>query len=322
MITEAVDTSTKKSFNFIKHVATSAESKSIKEKVISDSAGKIKNFSSYRYIVKAFDILKNSNNKDIKMLEVILQHLESNEDLYSKAYTNKSRLLILEYEGGVYLLVTGLSLGLADYITKKNSSNPMITKLIEGLSREFKDKRHKIYINAILNAKDNKQVNESIEFTESVVSDTIELIKAGFGIVGSVYRFASTTLSVIKSSYLGVLPLIRSCMYLWYKRKANTILALEEQIKFLQLNIDQLKNIKNMDEVEKSEIMKKQEAIKRGMQNKAEKLRAELMEGSREATVELIKDDDEIKKNENNNDDDFILENIDLSVFEKDDEES
>ena len=75
-----------------------------------------------------------------------------------------------------------------------------------------------------------KVQKESTSFTESSVGDTIDLITSIFHNVKKLGSFAKRTIVGIRQSFFGIIPLIRACLYMRYKKKADTILALEQQI--------------------------------------------------------------------------------------------
>jgi len=144
---------------------------------------------------------------------------------------------------------------------------------------------------------------------ESLVSDTLELINTGISLVGYGVRFVGTATRAVKDSIFGIVPLIRSVMYLKYKKKADTILALEQQVQFIQQNINQLENRSNIDPKKKEHIIKKQQAHIDAYKKRAEKLRAELMETEKDASNAIKNDNPNMSKEDTpNKDDDFVLE--------------
>lgn len=85
----------------------------------------------------------------------------------------------------------------------------------------------------------------------------------------------------------GIIPLIRSCIYLKYKKKADTIAALEAQAAFIDRNIEQLENRTNMDPAKKETIIKKQKAAAEGARKRAAKLRAQLLETEKDSSKSM-----------------------------------
>lgn len=325
--TEAVKTienKSAKSMGYIKNFMTSIEkvSSGMRDEKVSSSKGNVANFSGYKNIKAGLDFLTTNipSQAIVKDLKDILRALETNRTQYIDGYSKQVRIIILEYEASLYMLVSGISFALANctdiqqtgtkvtVVKKAGWDKGIITKTINELGRELNTKDHRNYLENLLKAKDIAKVStkvESVSFTEATVGDTMELVKALYSGAG---KAAAITTNVFKSVYksmFGILPLIRSALYLRYKRKADTILALEDQIQFVEMNIDQLKNIKTMDEGKKAEIIKKQQAVIEAYRKKSEKLRAELIETEKDAAVALNDDDSNIKKDSS---DDFILD--------------
>lgn len=316
-----------KSIGYLKNFVTSIEDVASKENVkderISKSKGNIQKFSGYNNIKVGLDFLsKNIPNEEIiKNLKDILRALEANQTSYADGYSKQIRLIILEYEASVYMLVTGVSFALVSYtdiqqngaqvkIVKKagGKDKGIITKTIRELAKELNTKDHRKYLDELVKAKDNVPTStkmESVAFTEAAVSETIDLIKSLSGGVGKAMSIGKNIFKMLYRTMFGIIPLIRSALYLKYKRKADTIISLEEQIHFIEMNIDQLRNIKTMDEKKKAEIIKKQQAVIEAFRKKSEKLRAELTETEKEAAVAIKENDPEIKKDSG---DDFILD--------------
>lgn len=333
-----VDTDSSKSMAYIKNFITSIENIASKDKVkdarITKSHGNISNFDGYDNIKTAIEFLQKNLGKipEIKNLVTIYESLMKFQPQYTDGYNKNLRLIILEYECGVYLLVTGLSALMANTIDvvqtgdaikiqKKNEKSAANTmKIIEDFAKQVNAKEHKSYLEEMIKNKDSvpikTNIEESVSFLESAISDTVELIDT---MITSVGRIASTSKRVIlavKNSIFGIVPLIRSVLYLRYKKKADTVLALDQQVKFIQMNIEQLQNKKNMDPKKKAEVISKQKAVAEAYKKKAAKLRAELTEGEREAVTAIKQEDPKIK----NTDDDFVLEGVSLSkMFEDED---
>ena len=305
----------------VKNMINSMKGKNINVNQISDSKGVIKSYLKYNALKNAIEILKDSGNSNI--YNNIIKSLDSYSDLYSKAYAINYSLIKNEYESAVYLLSTCLSYDLAGYIINDKSKNKLLSDLIKELNSTLSNKNHKEYLENLFKIYENHQESISV-LNESFTSEALEFIKTfcdvtsrGWKMFTSTLGFTARTISNIKSSFFGIIPLIRYIVYLNYKNKANTILNLEDQIQFIKLNIETLKNRKNIDEEKKSEIIKKQEAYVEAMKKKAMKLRAELEEAARD-TLEQVKEDESKKAPSDGNDDDFILEGIDLDVYKND----
>lgn len=323
-----VDESTPKAMGYLKNFITSIEAIAAKENVkdsrISGTKGNITSFAGYDNIKTAMEFLEKNLGKIeiIKDLSVIYNTLKTCQPQYSEGYDKNVRLIVLEYESALYLLVTGLSMSMADSIDvvqngvqlkiqKKNGSADGPTmKTIHELAKQLGSKSHKEYLDEMLKGKEklgtNSKIEESVAFMESTVADTIDLIDAMINNVSRIASVGKRLILTVKNSIFGIIPLIRSILYLRYKKKADTILALDQQVQFIHMNIEQLQNIKNMDPAKKAEIIKKQKACAEQYQKKAAKLRAELSDGEREAADAIKKEDPEIKKV---NDGEFVLEN-------------
>ena len=255
----------------------------------------------------------------VKDCVTVLDALENHQSLYVDGYDKNVRLIILEYENSVYLLVTALSMVMANNmdvvsngteirIQKKSATTfGIIPKTLKDLAKQLSDRNHKSYLEELLNGVgnvDSGEMHESATFMESSVTDTLALINDMIKNTSRITKMGRRLFSSIKNSMFGIIPLIRSIIYLRYKKKADTILSLEQQVVFIQRNIEQLKNIKTMDPAKKAEVIKKQQAVCEAYKKKAEKLRAELCEGEKDAATAIHKEDPKLK----NTDDDFVLE--------------
>ena len=314
--------------NFITSIENLAKKPGVKDERISSSKGNIKSFSGYDDIKNAITFLnKNlSSLSDVKLCESLYSAMEKYSSLYEKGYSHNIRLVQLEYENGVYMLVTTLSALIStniDVVTngseikivkKKSNTHGIIQKAMKDFTKQITDNSHKEYLEALIDASE-KNINESgyneylresvyMEDAASTVAITFELIKGIFVNGGRLLKNGITTLRIIKRSIFGVIPAIRCCMYIRYKKKADTIVALEEQMVFISRNIEQLKNTKNMDEARKRLIIRKQEAIVEAYRKKAEKLRAQLMETEKDASLAIAKEDPQMKDTS----DDLVLE--------------
>lgn len=321
-----VDANNDKSLGYIKNFITSIENVADKEKVkderITKSKGNIRNFVAYDDIKTSIEFLKKQvGSTTINALEDILKDIEKYQPQYTEGYEKNIRLVVLEYESAVDLLVTGLTLTMAENIDVVQSGNGIkiqkvatkndgiIHKTISDFSKQLKNKTHKEYLDEMIKSKEYANVDTNIEesatFTEAAVADTLELIDTIITSVGKIGHYTLAIVRTIKNSLFGIIPLIRSCLYIRYKKRADTILALEQQAEFIQQNIERLQNRTNMDPKEKEEIIKKQKATVEAYKKRAAKLRAQLLEGEKEASVAINKENPVIK----NTDDDFILEN-------------
>ena len=310
---------------FLKSIERIAKGKKARDERIASSKGDIKKFVAYGKMMDAISFIdKNAPGVELmKDLKMILKKLEEFQSYYEKGYEKQIRLIMFEYENSVYMLVTGVSLILANsidfemnrYSLKVNKqkgamNNKVSVKIIEDLASQLSHFKHKEYLDTLIKAVDEKVVDVNIKesvYVESVITDTMQLIDAIFNNVGKMASFTATTVSNVKNSIFGIVPIIRSIIYLRYKRKADVILSLEQQVNDIQKNIEQLQNIKTMDPAKKEEIIKKQKVIIAQYKKRAEKLKAQLLEGEKEASQELQKSNDDIK---NDKDDDFVFEYI------------
>lgn len=315
---------------FMDNIENVVYKKISQDKRIASSKGDLKKFVAYNNINSSMEFLnKNIPGLELmKDLKMIKSKLEEYESLYIKGYDKQIRLITLEYENAVYILTTGLALTMANSLdfeidkysiqAKKKThtmSHKVTKKAIEDLASQLHHFKHKEYLEALIKAVDNKDINTSIEestYVESVVSDTIDLLGV---IINNVERIGSLGMSLfnnIKNTLFGIIPIIRTIVYLRYKKKADSILFLEQAMNDIEKNIIQLKNKSNMDEKQKAEIIKKQRVIIEQYRKRCEKLKAELFETEKEAVVEIDKTNKDIKDGKSQ-DDDFVLEGVDLS---------
>lgn len=333
--------------NFLTSIETMATSSKTKDPTITASAGNIKECKSYENIKYALDFLnKNlSNLPMLKDLNTIYRSLESYQPQYTDGYRKKSRLVILEYENTVYMLIEGLAATMCTGIDyehtgtkikikrKSGSTHEVINRLVTNLAKELSKKDHKTYLESLIKASDEKPISkvedekksendtpkpndeteslkESVEaFTEGNVRDIMDVAGVLFNAGKNVTKFGVNAVKAIKNSLFGIIPLIRSIMYLRYKSKADKITSLDQQVQFIQQNIEQLKNREgDMDPKKKEQIIKRQEAIIEAHKKKAEKLRAQLMEEEKEASNALKQDDPSMGKTN----DEFVLEGCTL----------
>lgn len=320
--------------NFITSIENLASKDVVKDTRISSTRGNITAFAGYDNIKTAMDFLNKNLGKISIMqdLDVVYQALTNNQTQYTEGYEKNVRLIILEYESAVYLLVTGLSMAMADSIgvtqngaqikiqKKSGSTDGPIIQTLHDFAKQLGNKSHKEYLDGLLKGKESMgtstKIEESVSFMESTVADTIDLIDAMTSNIGKIAGAGKRLLMTMKNSIFGIVPLIRSVLYLRYKKKADTILALDQQVNFINMNIEQLQNIKGMDDAKKAEIIKKQKAVAEQYQKKAAKLRAQLSDGEREAATAIKKEDPEIKKVD---DGDFVWEGVSVSEMFGDD---
>ena len=318
-----VDKGTPKGMAYLKNFLTSIEkvSEKVSDSRISSSKGNIKNFKGYNDIKFSISFL-NKHMKDLPGLKdctTVFDALENWSALYENGYTKNIRLMVLEYETSVFMLTTTLaslfannvefvSNGTEIKITKKTGTgHGVIDKTMADLAKQLGDRSHKEYLDALVSSTEGA-VTESV-YTEAA----LELVTASLKLIGEtldnifkIGKSGARLIKLVKKSVFGIVPLIRSAMYIWYKRKADTIVALEEQVVFIQRNIEQLEKNQTVDPAKKAVIIKKQKAIIEARLKKAAKLRAELMETEKQAAVAIEKDNTKIGDTSTN--DDLILE--------------
>jgi len=314
-----------KALGYIKNFMTSIDRIRVKDSRISSSKGNIQKFSGYENVKTSIAFLSKTIPGSIvlKNLVDIFRALEGNQLQYTEGYSKRISLIMLEYEAAVDMLVTGLSFTIANSIDvqaadahvimrgRPEGDGGALTQTIADMARQLRDNNHKIYLDGLIKVKSDKSssagndttsnsvIDEDLKesvMTERVVADTIDILSALYGGVSKIGSFVKNTLGTIKRSLFGIIPLIRSWMYLKYKRKADTILSLEQQMGFIRMNIEQLKNIKAMDPNKKQRIIKKQQAEIERFRKKAEKLRAELVDASQVATTSVKQDNPKIRE--------------------------
>lgn len=317
--------------NFVKSIED-INKKGGKDPRIISTKGNIKSFQGYDNINNAIKFLtKNAPKVDgIKELTILKTSLEKLQPLYSEAYTKQIRVITLEYETALYMLVSGLALIIATNVDVVDSNNKIIVqektgtthgiilKTCKSYARELSAPKHKDYLEGLIKINSDKSFTmKESTFTESavgVVADTVNLLDNVCNHINTLVIAGRNVIATVKNTVFGIVPLIRCGLYIRYKKKADTILALEEQMVFIQQNIEKLEKRTNIEPEKKADIIKKQQAYIEAYRKKAEKLRAQLSETEKEAATEIAKDDSTIgdtstsSNSSSNDDDDFILE--------------
>lgn len=319
-----------KSMKYLKKMITTIEvlstKKGIKEQKISSSKGNLKQFSDYENIKIIIDFLKQNlgSVKYVKDIIRLYDDILKYQSQYTEGYEKNNQLVILEYEGAVYLLITATVAVMNNNIDfvqngnkikiqkKANDESKLILKLVHDLLKEIDNEKHHKYLETILR-KDS--FNESV-FTEGTVGDILSLISDVFDNGFKMGVHLRRVFISIKNSIFGIVPIIRSILYLKYKKKADMIAALDEKVFFIKMNIEQLENRTNIDPKEKEKIIKRQKAYIDKYQKKSEKLRAKLIETERDTEEAIRKNNEEISKSSEDDDDDFILESGLSEFFE------
>lgn len=325
-VARTIESNTPRAMEYLKDFITSIEkiAGGVNDKRITSTKGNVTKFAGYDDIKTIIDFLTAnlSGVSVIKELIDIHKALLSYQTQYMDGYEKQVRLIILEYESALYLLVTGLSYAMANNIDivqtgtkiiakkKSGSDKGVINKTITGLAKQLKAKEHQEYLKQLLDGKDNKPVNESVEVYEenSAISDTLDIIDALSKGVSKIYKWGTHTFQLLKRTVFGIVPLIRCIIYMRYKKKADTILALEQQANFVRENINRLQNQQSMDEKKKAIIIKKQEAFVTAYIKRANKLRAELIETEKDTATELKDKPKSETKPETKSDGDLVLD--------------
>ena len=279
-----------------------------RDKRITDSKGNIQNFQGIKNIEKVLEFLKKNLGKveGVSECDKLFSSIKSLSSQYQKGYDKQIRLIMLEYESAVYILVTSLSMFMAtkmDFIAdgteiriqkKSESTHGVIEKTLKGMSEIISKPDHKKYLEDLIEATTKgagtpKEIKESTSIVESAIGDTLGLM--GDIVTGSaaIVKGGIKIGKMVVRTAFGIIPLIRSCIYLHYKRKADTIAALESDAHFIDENIEQLKNRTNMSEREKATIIRKQEAAAEAKRKRAAKLRAQLMDTEKEVAKDSEK---------------------------------
>lgn len=311
-----------KALSYIKRFLESIQKVKVKEDHISKTKGNISLFTKYNDLNESLKDLEKyiPKNPELQSLKTIKAALEKNKSYYVEAYDKNIDILVMEYEAAMYLLVEGVGFVITSYIAikfdgtktvitpKTGSINKgIISKLINDLAKEMSSKEHDDYIKEFIDIKATNKVSAPVtEATGDIAYATIQMIGSILKNSATIFKRGKHAIQVFIKSIFGIIPLIRSIIYLHYKRKAKLINSLETQSQFIQLNIDMMKNRTNMDPAKKEEIIKKQEATIAAYLKKAEKLRAELVEAEKDTATTLAEDNKVISKP--SNDDDFILD--------------
>lgn len=297
-------------------------------KVDSDIRGSKGNVDKFSHIapletsIRVLKELKNATaNKVGNDIESIVASLRSYKQYYENAYSKQADLIIIEYECTLYLCYTSAQYALACYYNLDGNAAKQTNKetyvehgglifdTLHRMAEKIKDKSHVDYMKEIVKISENMvlPVHEAggagIEITIDGISNIVDNINA-------IARSGMNIFGIVKRSLFGIIPLIQCAVSIWYRRKVNTIMELDEQIRLIERNMEQLKNRKNIDDDKKEEILKKQQASVDELRKKSEKLRAQLIDTEKEAAEDVEKDTKDSKedtKNDKTSDDDIVL---------------
>ena len=291
-------------------------------KSIVGSKGNITACKDDQYISKAFQILDKhvSGDAGLNRLKKLYEGMKGNASLYGDGYTKQIDFITLEYETAAATLIHGLEYKLATHLDIDNRTaklfvtprkdvqvNDALESMIEGFAREISSEAHRQYLRALIDAKEEFTIQkEDVFITESSLGDAVKLITSIVTGVGKIATVVGSIGKIVLRSLFGILPLIRAAVYMFYQRKADKIIGLEEQIKFIEFNIGQLEHNKSMPQEKKNEVIAKQKAVIEAYKKKCAKLRAELTDQSETAKTELKRDTPALSKSEPQ--DDFVLD--------------
>lgn len=321
----------------------------VKDPAISASRGDIEQFSGYQNITHSMNFIKTHvpGSSDLLHITSLLNSLKNDKELYKEGYNKNITLITLEYENAVYLLVSGLTMimcsnidfetrdGKIKIIKKSGKTHGITSKCIREYAKELNSSKHKEYLQTVIKTAEAKKsgklnninsqesnMNESTYYTEAsfgeIVGCIFRMIPLGIGTIKNLFGFGKRMFIGARQTLFGILPLIRSVLYMRYRKKANKIAALEEQCRFIEENIEHLQNNESMDPAKKKVIIMKQQAYIEKYKKKAEKLRAQLCEEEKEAAMSSSDSNKEIQKpSTQEEDDDLVLEyiGIDPAVF-------
>lgn len=291
-----------------------------RDKTLMATAGDIQKVKNYDTMVKALEQLKKflGINAELQALQTIHDMLVKYQPVYVDGYKHGIPLVTFEYEAASSALIRGISVLIVTQVEPKldsigkirfspvrKQSGGIFTKTAKDIAKQLKRPDHEKYLRELIDVAldpDLKVTPEEV-VTEAVAFDTIgalfNIIRYGWNSI----KIAGNAGKFILKSVFGIIPLIRTMVYLHYKKKADTIANLELQAHYVELNIQQLENMKNMDEDKKKEIIRKQQAYVDAYRKKAEKLRAELTDSEREGTAALEADNGNIAPS-----DDYVLD--------------
>lgn len=327
------DASVKYLKKFIGSIEKLSKSPKVNDARITKSKGFLREFEEHENIDYMLKFLQQYVKEPIVGdLKKIYDAVTSYGTEYRSGYDKNVRLVELEYESAVYMLVTGLVYTMSNcvefaqqdtgfkVVKKAIDKRDTIAKMTSKMAKQLSEKDHKLYLSKLVEAAtvarrdSGKPVAESYEgeYTiESVVGDALDLFDAITNNIGRIMGAGKMMIRTMKRTMFGILPMIRGVIYLHYKKKADHIANLEQQCAFLKMNIDQLNRRTDLSKEEKERLIKRQSAYVKAYEKKAAKIRAELNEQSRDAAASLEKDREVIQNAPKSNDDDMVLESVD-----------
>jgi len=281
--------------------------KGTRDEMIVRTQGNIETLPRYKTMTEALGYLEKHlpSHQEIKAVRGVLDSLIKYRSAYRDAYRVREMLIVLEYEAAASIVIRSLSMIITTSIDIQTDDNGkivieranrpsggVISKIIIDLDAELAKPTHARYLVELLKVRDREPGSSEqpddiqTEAAGDAVAETISAISTVFGYlkkgIGVGYRLGK----LIVVSAFGIVPLIQSVIYFFYKRKADTSTALETQANFVELNLEQLRANKSMDPAKKAEIIKRQKAYVATYRKKAERLRAQLTGEEREVSSE------------------------------------
>lgn len=322
---------TQKSLGYLKGFANSIEkvmSSSTRDKAIVASAGNIESYSGYKTVTDALGYLKKHlpSHGDVTALQRIVDCLKRYATSYTDGYKSKIKLIMFEYEAAMFMLVQGVSyvittstdinvedsgkIVISRVTVRGSAKHGLISKTVNDMATELSKPDHAKYLSELI-AMDGENYKEANDGKDEVKTEsTAEAAKGIMDMVVDVFRYgrkgvagAARLAKLVIRTGFGILPIIRSAIYLFWKKKADTVSALETQAKFVELNIDQLQNRKDIDPAKKEATIQKQKAYVEAYRKKAMKLRAQLSEEEQQTSEALNSDEAKVEET-----DDFVLD--------------
>lgn len=157
---------------------------------------------------------------------------------------------------------------------------------------------------------DPEVVQESACYLEaSEIQSVISLVAGIRDSIVTIIEKGWLTVKLVISSVFGIVPLIRSIIFLNYKKKISAIIALEENTECLKANIEALKANTKMNSLKKQQIINAQEKKLASYKKRILKMKAEFDIMEEDAQKAVMESNKNIGKDTagQNSDDDLVL---------------
>lgn len=292
-------------------------------------------------------------HKTLEETKGVVEYIRKYKSYYEKSYDKKITLINQEYECSCVIVALGMLYGVvqansiiasekslkdmeniltdvgANMTHDKNvkydknkarKQSKVIGGIIRDLLKELKSSTHVKYLEVMIKAKDNKPIKESYEIDSMLAESSVTEIAMAINTIREslwgIFKYGTDIVNTVIRTITGIVPLIRSIIFLNYKKKVDAINNLEEQIEYLEMNINQLKNVKTGNKKEvahRTEIIKKQSAIIEQMKKKAYKMKEEFGLLEDEVEEDINRSNAELKNDSispisSSSDDDFVLD--------------